>query len=208
MTHMLHRRGTRESLSKDYTVIILRAMGFNDKDYLPKAQEALRIAQRHNPVNWASEMKGNIFEFPADEIINEARGDSMCAFDNPDNLTAFLKELKEADLGLSVTVSGLFDKVDECFQKAGLQHHTANFSLGVWGKTDRLPSEDILEVTTMCGHGMVPPNLVKTMVKEIRTGRMTPEEAVKLLTPNCKCGVFNPARAAELLADMAKKQSV
>jgi len=204
MTHTLHRRGTRESLSKDYTFIMLRAMGFNDEDYLPKCQEALRIAQRHNPVNLASEMKGNIFEFPADEIIEQAAGDSMCVFDNPDNLTAFLKELKEADLGLSVTVSGLFDKVDECFKKAGLQHHTANFSLGVWGKTDRLPGEDILEITTMCGHGMVPPNLVKAMVKEIRAGRRTPEEAVKLLAPNCTCGVFNPARAAELLAAMSK----
>jgi len=185
MTHMLHRRGTRESLSKDYTFIMLRAMGFHGEDYLPKAQEALRIAQRHNPVNLASEMKGNIFEFPFDEIIAEARGDSMCVFDNADNLTAFLKDLKEADLGLSVTVSGLFDKVDECFEKAGLKHHTANFSLGVWGKTDRLPDEDILEVTTMCGHGMVPANLVKAMVKEIKEGRRTPEEAVKLLVPNC-----------------------
>lgn len=205
MTHMLHRRGTRESLSKDYTFIMLRAMGFHDESYLPKCQEALRIAQRHNPVNWASEMKGNIFEFPADEIIEQARGDSMCVFDNLDNLAAFLKDLKEADLGLSVTVSGLFDKVDEAFAKAGLQHHTANFSLGVWGKTDLLPGEDILEITTMCGHGMIPPNLVKVMIKEIRIGKRTPEEAVKLLVPNCTCGVFNPARAAELMVAIANK---
>jgi len=182
---MLHRQGTRESLSKDYTVIILRAMGFNDKDYLPKCQEALRIARRHNPVNWGSEQKGNIFEFPAEEIIAEAKGDSMVVFDNPANLTAFLKDLKEADLGLSVTVSGLFDKVDECFEKAGLQHHTANFSLGVWGRTDLLPSKDILEVTTMCGHAMVSSNLVKAMVKEIKAGRKTPQEATKVLAPNC-----------------------
>lgn len=205
MTHMLHRRGTRESLSKDYTVIVLRAMGFHGEDYLPKAQEALRIARRHHPVNWGSEMKGNIFAFPGDEIIEQARGDSMVVFDNPDNLTAFLKDLKEADLGLCVTVSGLFDKVDECFEKAGLKHHTANFSLGVWGKTDRLPGEEILEVTTMCGHGMVPPNLVKAMVREVRQGKRTPEEAIKLLAPNCTCGVFNPARAAELLTALAKK---
>lgn len=203
MTHMLHRRGTRESLSKDYTLIMLRAMGIHDEGYLPKCQEFLRIAARHNPVNLASEMKGNIFEFTFEEIIVEAKGDSMCVFDNLDNLTAFLRDLKEADLGLSVTVSGLFDKVDEAFAKAGLKHHTANHSLGIWGKTDLLPGEPILEITTMCGHGMVPPNLVKAMVKEIRERRKTPEEAVKLLTPNCTCGVFNPVRAAELLAAVA-----
>jgi hypothetical protein len=184
---------------------MLRAMGFHGEDYLPKAQEALRIARRHNPVNLASEIKGNIFEFPFDEIIAEARGDSMCVFDNADNLTAFLKDLKEADLGLSVTISGLFDIVDECFEKAGLKHHTANFSLGVWGKTDQLPDEDILEVTTMCGHGMISTNLVKAMVREIREGRRTPEQAVKVLVPNCSCGVFNPVRAAELMAAMARK---
>jgi len=204
MTHTLHRRGSRESLKKDYAVIMLRAVGINDQDYLPKCQEFLRIAARHNPVNLASEMKGNIYEFPLEEIIAEARGDSMCVFDNPENLTAFLRELKEADLGLSVTVSGILEVVDECFEKAGLKHHTANFSLGIWGKTELLPSDDILEITTMCGHGMIPPSLVQAMVRAIRVGRMTPREAAKFMAPNCTCGVYNPARAAELLAKMAK----
>jgi hypothetical protein len=183
---------------------MLRAVGINDQDYLPKCQEFLRIASRHNPVNLASEMKGNIYEFPLEEIIAEAKGDSMCVFDNPENLTAFLRELKEADLGLSVTVSGIFEIVDECFEKAGLKHHTANFSLGIWGKTELLPSDDILEITTMCGHGMIPPSLVQAMLRAIRVGRMTPREAAKFLAPNCTCGVYNPARAAELLAKMAK----
>lgn len=205
MTHTLHRRGTIQSLSKDYPVIMLRAIGVNDDDYLPKCQEFFRIAVRHNPVNLASEMKGNIYEFPLEEIIADAKGDSMCVFDNPQDLTAFLKDLKEADLGLSIVVSGLFKIVDECFEKAGLKHHTANFSLGIWGDTDKLPDNDILEITTMCGHGMIPPNLIRVMVKEVREGRRTAEEAAKLLAPNCSCGVFNPARTAELLAAMANK---
>ncbi|MBU2535793.1 MAG: hypothetical protein ABIK32_01800 [Chloroflexota bacterium] len=205
MTHTLHRRGTAESLSKDFVVMTLRAMGFNNEGYLPKCQEFLRIALRHNPVNMASEMKGNRFEFPADDIIAEANGDSFAVFDNPADLTEFLKEVKEADLGLSVIVSGIFEKVDECFEKAGLKHHTANFSLGIWGKQDLLPDNDILEVTTMCGHGMIPANLVKVLVNEIREGRRTPEAAAKVLAPNCSCGVFNPVRAAELLEAVASK---
>jgi hypothetical protein len=205
MTHTLHRRGTRESLSKDYPVIMLRAMGVNNEDYLPKCQEFLRIAARHKAVNLSSETKGNIYEFPLDEIVADAAGDSMCVFDNPDNLTTFLKDLKEADLGLSVVVSGVFDIVDNCFERAGLKHHTANFSLGVWGDTYRLPDDDILEITTMCGHGMIPPNLVRAMVREVREGRRTAQEAAGLLVPNCTCGVFNPVRAADLLEAMAGK---
>jgi len=207
MTHSLHRRGTAESLSKDYVLIMLRAIDINDRGYLPKVQEFLRIALRHNPVNLGSEMKGSMYEFQPEEVIADAKGDSHVVFDNPEALTQFLKELKEADLGLSVVVSGIFEIVDKCLEEAGLKHHTANFSLGIWGKTEKLPSDDILEVTTMCGHGLISTNLVKTMVTEIKAGTKTPEEAAKTLTPNCTCGIFNPVRTAKLLAAMAAKKS-
>jgi hypothetical protein len=202
MTHTLHRRGSRESLSEDYPVICIRAVGFNDQGYLPKAKEFLRIASRHNPVNLASEVVGNMVEFPPEKIISEADKDCLAVFDNVDDLSACLKDLKEANLGLSIVVSGVFEKVNEAFGKAGLKGHTADFSLGIWGKTDLLPSNDILEVSTMCGHGMVSTNLVKAMADEIRVGRRTPEEAVKLIAPNCTCGIFNPVRAAKLLKEL------
>jgi hypothetical protein len=205
MTHTLHRRGTAENLSNDFVVQMLRAMGFNQEGYFSKCQEFLRIALRHNPLNIASEMKGNIYEFPADEIISEANGDSFAVFDNPGDLTEFLREVKEADLGLSVVVSGIFEKVDECFEKAGLKHHTANFSLGILGKQDLLPDNDILEITTMCGHGMIPVNLVNVLVTEIREGRRAPDVAAKILAPNCSCGIYNPVRAAELMEAVANK---
>ena len=108
-------------------------------------------------------------------------------------------------MGLSVIISGIYEKVDACIEKAGLKHHTGNFSLGVWGKTEKLPSNDLLEVTTMCGHAMISPNLVKEMVKEIKAGTKTPEKAAKLLAPNCDCGVFNIKRAADLMKAMAGK---
>lgn len=189
----------------DYALIMLRAMGINDDDYLPKVKEFLRIALRHNPVNIGSELKGCLYEFLPEEIIAGAKGDSHVVFDNSRALTGFLKEVKEADLGLSVVVSGIFESVDECLEQVGLKHHTGNFSLGIWGKTEKLPGDDILEVTTMCGHGLISTNLVKAVTKEIKTGTRTPEAAAKILAPNCTCGVFNPARAARLLAAMAAK---
>ena len=204
MTHTLHRRGTAESLSEDYPMIIMQAVGFNEEGAVPKMQEALRIALRHKPVNIGSVDFGGKIDNP-EEVIANLQKLAQVAFDNKEAVVEFLKDLKKADLGMSVVVSGVFEIVDECLEKAGLKHHTANFSLGTWGKTDKLPSNDILEVTTMCGHAMISANLVKAMVGEIKAGRKTPEEAAKVLMPQCACGVYNPARAAKLMAAMAKK---
>jgi len=203
MTHTLHRRGTRESLSEDYTIMMLQSVGINDEGHIPKIQEFLRIVLRHNPKNIGSVTMGGMIDKP-EEVIANANKIGHAVFDNKEDLTAVLKELKKADLGISVTVGGIFENVDDCLEKAGLKHHTANFSLGIWGKTEKLPSNDVLEVTTMCGHALIASNLVKAMVKEIKAGTKTPEEAAKVLMPQCACGVFNPARAAKLLAAIAK----
>ena len=204
MTHTLHRSGSAASLSEDYVVLILKAVGINHIGNAPKVQEFLRIALRHNPVNIGSSQKGGMIDKP-EEVISIANNIGHAVFDNPEDLTAFLKELKQADLGLSIVVSGTFEKVDECLEKAGLKHHTANFSLGVWGRTDKLPSDEILEITTMCGHALISPNRVKEMARAIKAGTKTPEEAANNLMPQCTCGVFNPTRAARLLAIIAEK---
>ena len=204
MTHTLHRRGSAESLSGDYVMMMIQAVGHNEEGHIPKVQEFLRIALRHNPVNIGSVSGGGMKETPEEVIANAAKI-GHAVFTNQEDVTAALKELKEADLGLSVIVSGIYEKVDACIEKAGLKHHTANFSLGIWGKTEKLPSNDILEVTTMCGHAMISSNLVKEMVKEIKAGTKTPEKAAKLLAPNCDCGVFNIKRASDLMKAMAGK---
>ena len=204
MTHTLHRRGTAESLSGDYVFIMIQAVGINEDGAVPKMQEFLRIALRHKPVNIGSVDLGGRIDQP-EEVIANLQKIAHVVFDNQPAVIAFLKDVKKADLGLSVVVSGIFEKVDECLEKAGLKHHTANFSLGVWGRTEKLPGNDILEVITMCGHALISSNLVKAMIEDIKAGRKTPQEAAKVLMPQCACGVFNPARAAKLLAAMAKK---
>ena len=204
MTHTLHRRGSRESLSGDYTLMMLQAVGINDKDSTPKIQEYLRIVLRHNARNIGSVDMGGMLD-KTEEVIANASKIGHAVFDNQADLTAALKEIKEADLGISVIASGIYENVDECLEKVGLKHHTGNFSLGIWGKTEKLPGDDILEVTTMCGHALIAPNLVKAMVKEIKAGTRTPEAAAKVLMPQCACGVFNPVRAGKLLAAMAAK---
>ena len=204
MTHSLHRRGTADSLSEDYVILMLPAVGTNDDGHEPKLRKFMELALPHKPVNLGSMEMGNMYSHKVEEVLDAAHGIVHAVFDNPKAVSEFLTELKEADLGQSVVVSGIFKSVDECLAKAGLKHHTANFSLGIWGKTEKLPSENTLEVTTMCGHGLVAANLVKSLVDEIKAGRKTPEAAAKELTPQCACGIFNPARAAKLLAAMAR----
>ncbi len=204
MTHSLHRRGTAESLSQDYVMLCLTAIGFNDENHEPKLAEFLRIALRHDPVNIGAISLGNMYSNSKEEVVDNAHGIVHAVFVRQDQVVDVLKDLEKAGLGMSVVLSGIFEKVDECLSKAGLKHHTANFSLGIWGKTEKLPGNDILEITTMCGHAMISVNLVKSMADEVKAGRKTADEAAKVLVPQCACGIFNPDRAAKLLTAMAK----
>ena len=205
MTHTLHRRGSAESLSEDYVMLCLPAVGFNDEGHAPKLKKFLEIAVRHDPKNIGSIKLGNMYSHKKEEVVEAAQAVVHAVFDNPEAVSKVLTELKEADLGQSVIVSGIYENVDQCIEKAGLKHHTANFSLGIWGKTEKLPDDEVLEVATMCGHAMISANLIKSMVDEIKAGRKTPDEAAKVLAPQCACGIFNPARAAKLMAAMAQK---
>ena len=192
-------------MQEDYVFLFIPAKGFNDEGHDEKLQEFLRIAQRHDPKNIGAITIGNMYSHTPEEVIDAAHGVAHAVFDNMDAVTEVLKDLKEADLGLSTIVSGIFGNVDRCLKKAGLKHHTANFSLGIWGNTAKLPGDDILEVTTMCGHALIATNLVQSMVDEVKAGRKTADEAAKTLAPQCACGIFNPARAAKLLTAMAAK---
>ena len=129
-------------------------------------------------------------------------------FDNLDNVAEALKELKEADLGISVVVSGLFDKVRECCREAELTPHTVNNTLGRWGRTERLPSKEILEINTMCGHGMVAVKRIEEIAAGVGRRELTPEKGAELLFKPCMCGIFNVSRAAELLQAMAGERKI
>lgn len=205
MTHMLHRRGTAENLSEDFPVLCMAAQGINDAGSESKLQEFLRIAMRYNPKNIGEMKFGNMYSHKTEDIIANASGIVHAVFDNTKAVTEFLRELKEADLGLSVVVSGILDTVNKCCLEAGLQRHTVEFSLGIWGKTEKLPSDDILEITTMCGHGLIAANLVKSLVEEIKNEIKSPDDAARELAFHCCCGIFNPVRGTKLLKAMAEK---
>lgn len=207
MTHTLHRQGSKESLDKDYIFLCMAAKGFNEDGADEKMREFLRIMMRHNPVNAGDMRSGNMFNSDMDDILSKVTSTSIVhgVFIDSDTATKVLQELKDADLGMSVVVSGPFDSVDCICEAAGLKPHSVDFSGGIWGKTEKLPGNDLLEVTTMCGHAMIAANLVKSMADEVKAGRKTADEAAKVLAPQCACGIFNPDRAAKLLTAMAGK---
>ena len=126
-------------------------------------------------------------------------------FDTRDKLIEVMKALKEADYGYSVVVSGLLDDVGCCAKEAGIQRHSVDISLGIWGNLDKLPEPRILEITTMCGHAMISAGLVLKMVEDIRAGRKTAKDGAKELSKPCACGIFNPIKAEALLLELAEK---
>ena len=205
MTHTLHRRGTPENLANDYVVFAMSAKGINEKDSATKMRQFMQIAQRYNPVNLGDMKTGNTYSVGTEKVMADIKDTSIVhvVFTDLETVAKVVQEVKDADLGMSVIISGLFDSAKECCQKTGLTLHTVEHSLDIWGKTEKLTPGDVLEVTTMCGHGMVAANLVVSMAEDIKAGRLSPEEAAEELAKQCCCGIFNPVRAAELLGAMA-----
>lgn len=205
MTHTLHRRGTPENLANDYVVFAMSAKGINEKDSATKMRQFMQIAQRYNPVNLGDMKTGNTYSVGTEKVIADIKDTSIvhAVFTDLETVAKVVQEVKDADLGMSVIISGLFDSAKECCQKTGLTLHTVEHSLDIWGKTEKLAPGDVLEIATMCGHGMVAANLVVSMAEDIEAGRLSPEEAAEELAKQCCCGIFNPVRAAELLGAMA-----
>jgi hypothetical protein len=95
-----------------------------------------------------------------------------------------------------VSVSGHFDEVKGACQEIGLVPHTVQYSLGIAGKRELLPDENVLEITTMCGHAMVSPNLLLHPITKIDAVKLTYAEAALELSRQCECGIsIRPGRS-------------
>ena len=206
MSHTVHRRGPSESFDNDYIVFCMTAKGFNEAGSKGALQEFLRILNKYELVNMGDMKTGNMFIVSRDEIINNVQDTSIVhgVFADKEQAKAAIRELREADLGVSVNISGIVDNVHDMCLDSGVKRHTVEYSVGIHGRLSRLPEDDLLEITTMCGHGMVSHRLVRKMLADMKRGALTPEQAGELLATPCVCGVFNPRRAAKLLTELAE----
>ena len=206
MTHTLHRMGKEQSLKRDFVLLMMPSKGVNHKGSGAKLRRFLEICRDLGAIKIGDARLGNEYHQGGQEKMLgnvEDLAVVQAVFTDPKKVAQAIKAVKEADFGLSLVISGLFQEVRGCCAEAGVSPHTINESLGRWGRTDKLPSEEILSLNTMCGHGMVAVGLIEDVVERIKAKEMTPEQGGEELFKPCMCGIFNPDRAAELLRVLA-----
>ena len=206
MTHSLHREGRIESLDRDYAVFIYPARGFNYDGCAPKIRRLVEIVYQTEPANMiATTLRRNLYSgVRPEEVLDSIKEGCrvFTVFESKEKIKKLLERFKEADQGISIVVSGLIDKMRDIAAEVGLNPHTINLSLGVQGNTDRLPPADIRQFTTMCGHGMVSPILIRDVIRKVKTNKTSTWDASLALAKPCSCGIYNPYRSQELLEDI------
>lgn len=220
MTHTLHRFGSTKSLKDDYVVLIMKnrpsgrlkatstgsssdfagnkllkqlANKFSERN--PRMRTTLK-AMRWN-IARVPKFPGPLREF--EKSVLRSALPNTTVFNNKEELTVFLRGLRKLDIGQSVVVSGLFSEVNDSLKKINICPHTVEFSLGIFGNKALLPKEEVLQITTMCGHHLISPSLVEKLLYDIEKGRLTYEEAAKKMADRCFCGAFNIKRALRLM---------
>jgi hypothetical protein len=121
-----------------------------------------------------------------------------------EELLSYLDRLKKAGTGKSVVVSGLIDEVFDCLKKIDQPPHTVQLSLGQFGRKDLLPEDNVLELTTMCGHGMISDELAAIQLQKISNGKMSPDKAIQTMSKLCTCNLFNIKRAQDIIDSSIK----
>jgi hypothetical protein len=218
LTNTLHRYGSAESFRDDYIVFAMPSKGRNDEGAVEKLRTFLGIAVRHGASNiGASGRSGYRPSQSLDPSVHWKRdlapdfehviqgvssaGTAGAVFDSRERAVACLGEVIEADLGLSVNISTSVAGAQEVGRACGIERHSVEYSLGFRDPRNHLPRSQILELATMCGHGMVAFSLAQKMIDMVREGRRTPAQAVAALARFCPCGVYNPSRALRLIED-------
>ena len=222
MTNTLHRYGKAESFFDDYIVFSLpaksKAAG-QTGDALAAQKRFMQIAAEYKPVSLGDALHGGTLRPTKSKSIfghwgkrnrpnfkkvleGMSKAGTMAAvFDKRENAEAFVKRIKEEDLGLSVNISSSIDNAKNACAFAGIPRHSIAYSLGFENVGDNVPAKQAVQLSTMCGHGMVSASMAKKMIDWVKEGRRTPEQAVSYLTRFCSCGVFNPSRGKRILEE-------
>jgi hypothetical protein len=218
VTNTLHRYGDAESFRDDYVIFAIPCKGKNDEGAVEKLRAFLRVCSRHNPVNIGNSdsashrpssqlqpsvhWKRRLTPDHAKVIAGVHRSATVAAvFASREEAEACLRELIEADLGLSVNVSTSVEGAERLATACRISRHSVEYSLGFADPHDLLPGGQVLRLSTMCGHGMVSSNMAKKMLDMVREGRRSPQEAAATLARFCPCGAYNPVRAKRVLEE-------
>jgi hypothetical protein len=202
MTHTLYRSGSVTSQAEEVCWLLYTTKGLNDDNFIEAARHYVAAVEATgDDVNWGETQLGTKFRGGKDRIMSNLRKNSRLrgVFSDRNSAVRFLKEIKAKELNQSVLISGVLTEMAAICKDAGVTPRYCNFSVGVFGKKDKLPDEKTFSLTTMCGHHRIAPAYVKALEQDVKEGRMTPEEAGRKLASVCLCGIFNPVRACSIL---------
>jgi hypothetical protein len=202
MTNTLHRQGSRESLAGDFVVFLTPAGGINRQGCGEKKRRFLQLALAEGPVNLGADGKNLVTGGAPEAMIAGVTDESSVAatFSDAEAVRRLVGALKREGLGISVNISGLAEAVDDILRSHGIVRHSIEHSVGVLGRIERLPTRQVLELATMCGHGLISHNYARKMIDWVKLGKCTPRQAARHLARPCVCGAFNLDRAEALLA--------
>jgi hypothetical protein len=232
MTNTLHRYSEHYAVERtphpkavqdDFIVFAMASRGINDDYLVEKYRAFLRLALKHKPVNLGDATKGGMLRPRPDlnpkahwrrdlrpdpeEVIAGIEGHTTVAavFDDYQNMRGFVEDVRRANLGISVNISAPIEEAGRCCREAGIVRHSVEYSLGFCGRLDRLPDATVLELSTMCGHGMLSANFVRKMIDWVKENRRSPAEIARTMARFCSCGVFNISRAERILDEARTK---
>jgi hypothetical protein len=94
--------------------------GINVQGSEPKFQKLWDICSWYKIENSGEAMTGNKYTFSLEDLKKRCLV-GHAVFKDQETLTRFIKELKEAELGLSTVVSGLYDDVKGCCGRVGIK---------------------------------------------------------------------------------------
>jgi hypothetical protein len=226
MTNTLHRFSEHYArapgddvrpVTDDYIVFAMASKGVNDDAIVQKYRAFLKLALKFQPVNIGDATHGGWLRPRRDlkptnhwtrehvpdpeAVVAGIDGPSTVAavFDRYENMKAFVDALVEEDIGVSINIAAPMDAAHRCCKDTGIARHSVEYSLGFQGRLDKLPEARTLELSTMCGHGMVSASFARKMLDWVKENRRTPAEAAAYMARFCSCGVFNVKRAERLL---------
>jgi len=212
MSHTLHREGSLKSLEKDYCLLITPYKGCNNIQAEKKIKKFVDIIFDVGPVNFRffRVPKEGEFNLPVNKqkILNYKNRvydntKIRCVFDDKKKIKELIKQINKTNFGLSVTISGPRKEIESILKEINIRPHSINIGMGTYGSLEKLPDPNFRKITTMCGHGLIAPGLVKYMLIKIKAGKISYEDAGIELAKPCICGVFNQKRAEDILREIA-----
>ena len=208
MTHTSQRRGLDPSRPGEEAVVLAITPS------AVRSRPGIREAVNELAAKMLEHGRGHWPQWTIDRFEGIPGGDFpgtlAVAFTDVQRVENLLNDLKEEWLPrnretgypISIVLTGLTDDTQGICERTGFTGHTYLHSLGAFGRTERLPSYDVLCLMTMCGHGLIARNRIEKLLDAIRDGETSPEEAAADIAIPCTCGIGNHERAAGTFARM------